>query len=64
MQTPGQSKALPLDVDGEVASNAPIALKAGETLQRVVVHDLKEEGTHLLGVTVTYVENDKLRTFR
>lgn len=64
MQTPSQPKGVALDLDGEAESHAPISLSSGETLQRIVVHDLREEGNHLLGVTVTYVENDKLRTFR
>lgn len=64
MKTPGPGPAhrLPL------ASGAPADLAAGETLQRVVSFDLKEEGNHVLAVTVSYYEasetSGRTRTFR
>ncbi|KAK1481363.1 hypothetical protein CCUS01_04475 [Colletotrichum cuscutae] len=43
-------------------------LEAGDTLQRIVNFDLKEEGNHVLAVTVSYYEatetSGKTRTFR
>ncbi|KZF25737.1 hypothetical protein L228DRAFT_244631 [Xylona heveae TC161] len=54
MQTPSQT--VPLDlVAGEEASKGP-SLEPGNSLQRIVRFDLKEEGTHVLAVTVTYTE--------
>jgi hypothetical protein len=45
-----------------------IDLQPGQSLQKVVNFDLKEEGSHVLAVTVTYSENTatsgKVRTFR
>ncbi|CAK7233954.1 hypothetical protein SBRCBS47491_008785 [Sporothrix bragantina] len=45
-----------------------VDLKAGETLQNVVRFDLKEEGNHVLAVTVSYYEatetSGRTRTFR
>jgi len=45
-----------------------IDLKAGETLQRIVSFDLKEEGNHILAVTVSYYEatetSGRTRSFR
>jgi len=65
MITPSQPKGMPMEV-GEVdaSSIAPSTLQPGETLQRIVRHDLKEDGNHTLVVTVTYLEDGNLRTFR
>ena len=50
------------------ASTSGIDLEVGETLQRVVRFDLKEEGNHVLVVTVSYYEatetSGRTRTFR
>jgi len=64
IQTPSRPKATPLDMVNESSTNAPSTLEAGGTLQRIVRYDLKEEGNHMLAVTVTYLEDGKLRTFR
>lgn len=58
--------------DGEkrtpAAAAAGVDLDPGQTLQRVVSFDLKDEGTHVLGVTVSYYEatatSGRARTFR
>ncbi|KAG8405368.1 hypothetical protein J3458_022028 [Metarhizium acridum] len=64
MKTPGPGPAHKLPL----ASGAPADLAAGETLQRVVSFDLKEEGNHVLAVTVSYYEasetSGRTRTFR
>lgn len=75
MKTPGQGKAQRLelgpasttttaDADGVVVAN----LAPGGTLQKVVSFDLKEEGNHVLAVTVSYYEatdtSGRTRTFR
>ncbi|EGX88804.1 DUF974 domain-containing protein [Cordyceps militaris CM01] len=57
----------PLPAD-EGASGAGADLAPGATLQRVVSFDLKEEGNHVLAVTVSYSESTetsgRTRTFR
>ncbi|KAJ6441983.1 hypothetical protein O9K51_05534 [Purpureocillium lavendulum] len=81
MKTPGLGAAHKLDLgpsppggeDGgdATAAAAPAAgvdLEAGGTLQKVVSFDLKEEGNHVLAVTVSYYEatetSGRTRTFR
>lgn len=73
MQTPSNPTGSPLDLAGtdvelEAASPAP-----GESLQRILRFELKEEGNHVLAVTVTYTETalgegkasgGRVRTFR
>lgn len=67
MKTPGVGKAQPLTL---LPSGQPEAadLKSGETLQKIVSIDLKEEGNHVLAVTVSYYEasetSGRTRTFR
>jgi len=59
-------------VDGEgekaVEITNGVDLEPGKSLQKVVNFDLKEEGSHVLAVTVTYSETTatrgKIRTFR
>lgn len=51
LQAPSGTIALSLS-----GQDAPTALPPGATLQRVVRHDLKEDGQHVLAVTVTYHE--------
>jgi trafficking protein particle complex subunit 13 len=85
MQTPSQT--IPLDLtstitkpsDEDIATTVPtrsstsssVTLVPAHSLQRIVRHDLKEEGNHVLAVTVTYTEPMKpgggvgrIRTFR
>ncbi|KAI8963386.1 hypothetical protein F5Y11DRAFT_150553 [Daldinia sp. FL1419] len=80
MKTPGSSTALKLPLigaDGVVDEADPndkrghprgIDLEPGDTLQRIVNFDLKEEGNHVLAVTVSYYEatetSGRTRTFR
>lgn len=61
ISTPAHPQPVPIDL-GEVqqATN----LESGHTLQRIVKYDLREEGTHVLAVTITYLEDGNLRTFR
>ena len=66
MQTPSQVVQLPLSLDdGEVVENG---LKPGESVQRIVRFDLREEGNHVLAVTVSYSEtaasSGRVRSFR
>jgi hypothetical protein len=74
MKTPASATAtkLELGADGEAeaaegAVNG-VDLEAGQTLQKVVNFDLKEEGNHVLAVTVSYYEatetSGRTRTFR
>ncbi|KAH0544649.1 hypothetical protein FGG08_001154 [Glutinoglossum americanum] len=55
------SLTVPLDLATAVSVDADStelgsSLEPGESLQRIVRHDLKEEGNHVLAVTVTYIE--------
>lgn len=74
MQTPSNPTGSPLDLtgaDGELDDTVSPA--PGESLQRVLKFELKEEGNHVLAVTVTYTETvlgegkasgGRVRTFR
>lgn len=57
----------PLPFDNDDAQ-AGVDLDPGQTLQRIVDFELKEEGNHVLGVTVSYYEatetSGRTRTFR
>ncbi|KAM0321742.1 hypothetical protein ACHAQA_009981 [Verticillium albo-atrum] len=70
MKTPGAQGAVQkLTLTGAAGAGAGAAdLAAGETLQRVVGFDLKDEGNHVLAVTVSYYEatetSGRTRTFR
>ncbi|KAI2632406.1 hypothetical protein GGR54DRAFT_627748 [Hypoxylon sp. NC1633] len=78
MKTPGSGAVLKLPLlgaDGGSDSSAAIEggakgtdLEPGQTLQRIVNFDLKEEGNHVLAVTVSYYEatetSGRTRTFR
>ncbi|OAA36775.1 hypothetical protein BBO_08054 [Beauveria brongniartii RCEF 3172] len=77
MKTPGQAKAQSLELgpapSQETAAAAAAAaastdLAPGGTLQKIVSFDLKEEGNHVLAVTVSYYEaaetSGRTRTFR
>ncbi|KAF4637331.1 hypothetical protein G7Y89_g748 [Cudoniella acicularis] len=54
--------------DSEKKHHHGVDLEPGTSLQKVVNFDLKEEGSHVLAVTVTYTEttptSGKVRTFR
>ncbi|TEA19601.1 Trafficking protein particle complex subunit 13 [Colletotrichum sidae] len=72
MKTPGANAVQKLDLSpssgDDEASGKGTDLDPGETLQRIVNFDLKEEGNHVLAVTVSYYEatetSGKTRTFR
>ncbi|KGQ03632.1 hypothetical protein BBAD15_g11141 [Beauveria bassiana D1-5] len=73
MKTPGQAKAQSLELgpalsSQEYAAGAATDLAPGGTLQKIVSFDLKEEGNHVLAVTVSYYEaaetSGRTRTFR
>ncbi|PHH93198.1 hypothetical protein CDD83_10747 [Cordyceps sp. RAO-2017] len=67
MKTPGAGAAHELELT-PAREPAGTDLDAGGTLQRVVSFDLKEEGNHVLAVTVSYYEaaetSGRTRTFR
>jgi hypothetical protein len=56
------------DEDDERRYDSGVDLEPGRSLQRIVGFELKEEGSHVLAVTVTYHESTttsgKVRTFR
>ncbi|EJP69143.1 DUF974 domain-containing protein [Beauveria bassiana ARSEF 2860] len=78
MKTPGQTKAQSLELGPAPSSQESAAVGAaaaaatdlapGGTLQKIVSFDLKEEGNHVLAVTVSYYEaaetSGRTRTFR
>lgn len=72
MKTPTSGAAIKLDLGpesvGDAGRGVGVDLEAGETLQKVVNFDLKEEGNHVLAVTVSYYEatdtSGRTRTFR
>lgn len=66
MKTPGMGAVQRLELGP--SGNPEADLEAGGTLQRLVSFDLKEEGNHVLAVTVSYYEasetSGRTRTFR
>ncbi|ORY63995.1 uncharacterized protein BCR38DRAFT_433653 [Pseudomassariella vexata] len=68
MKTPGSAVVQKLDLGPGVDDGKGIDLEAGKTLQKIVNFDLKEEGNHVLAVTVSYYEatetSGRSRTFR
>ena len=74
MKTPGSGTTVKLDLVGAAAAAAADSesgaadLQPGETLQRIINFDLKEEGNHVLAVTASYYEatetSGRTRTFR
>lgn len=71
MKTPGPGATahkIPLGPPLPHAHEEGVDLAPGETLQRLVNFDLKEEGNHVLAVTVSYYEatetSGRTRTFR
>ncbi|KAL4809115.1 hypothetical protein BDV18DRAFT_133976 [Aspergillus unguis] len=71
MQTPSQVSSLDLEPGDEKAKDG---LQKGQSLQKIVRFDLKEEGNHILAVSVSYTEtiigsdsqaaSGRVRTFR
>jgi hypothetical protein len=55
MQTPSQSIVLDIVPTDDSASKSGIA--AGESLQKIVHFELREEGAHVLAVSISYYEN-------
>jgi hypothetical protein len=78
MKTPNSTAVTKLDLSPDTTDTTTPAdehgkaggvdLEPGRTLQRIVNFDLKEEGNHVLGVTVSYYEatdtSGRTRTFR
>ena len=76
MKIPSSGTPVQLSLDPSSASEkgekqknvGGVDLSPGESLQKVVNFDLKEEGSHVLAVTVTYSEttatSGRVRTFR
>ncbi|KAJ5712808.1 hypothetical protein N7493_009276 [Penicillium malachiteum] len=72
MQTPSSVASLELEPSNDSAQSD--GLQIGESLQKIVRYDLKEEGNHILAVSVSYSENrigqdsqaasGRVRTFR
>lgn len=67
MKTPATGAVTKLELTPPSADGG-IDLQPGQTLQRIVNFDLKDEGNHVLGVTVSYYEatetSGRTRTFR
>ncbi|KAG0652029.1 Pre-mRNA splicing factor khdc4 [Hyphodiscus hymeniophilus] len=71
MKIPSSGTPIPLPIGPDAATQEReqgVDLEPGHSLQRVVNFDLKEEGNHILAVTVTYTEttptSGRVRTFR
>ncbi|KAH7379993.1 hypothetical protein BKA66DRAFT_131161 [Pyrenochaeta sp. MPI-SDFR-AT-0127] len=74
MQTPSNPTGSPLDLTSSQEEGASLASPGpAESLQRILRFELKEEGNHVLAVTVTYTEtmlgegkaaSGRVRTFR
>ena len=56
LQTPSNQSGVTLDLSGAGGEHGSGDIKPGATLQRTLRHELKEEGQHVLVVTVTYTE--------
>ncbi|KAK2753909.1 hypothetical protein FQN54_007268 [Arachnomyces sp. PD_36] len=56
MQTPSQSVPLNLSPPGDGVGPQSDGLGEGESIQKIVRFDLKEEGNHVLAVNVSYTE--------
>ncbi|KAF2142534.1 uncharacterized protein K452DRAFT_358297 [Aplosporella prunicola CBS 121167] len=75
MQTPSQPDGVPLQLspDDQNQDRQP-GLESGQSLQKIIAFELKEEGSHTLAVTVSYTETQlagegraaggRARTFR
>lgn len=55
IQTPSQT--VPLDISPSGQEAEQLGLTPGQTLQKFVRYDLREEGSHVLAVSLTYSEN-------
>lgn len=74
MQTPSNPAGSSLDLTGSLEDvKETVSPGPGESLQRILRFELKEEGNHVLAVTVTYTEtvlgegraaSGRVRTFR
>jgi hypothetical protein len=74
MQTPSNPAGSPLELAGsQEDGDTGVSPKPGKSLQRILRFELKEEGNHVLAVTVTYTEtalgegkaaSGRVRTFR
>ncbi|KAH7094765.1 hypothetical protein FB567DRAFT_12819 [Paraphoma chrysanthemicola] len=74
MQTPSNPAGSPLDLAGSAEDDEDATSPGpGQSLQRILRFELKEEGNHVLAVTVTYTEtaigegkaaSGRVRTFR
>jgi hypothetical protein len=75
MQTPSTPAGAPLELAGPEGDEAQGSPGPGESLQKILKFELKEEGNHVLAVTVTYTETvlagdgkaasgGRVRTFR
>ncbi|KAF2833946.1 hypothetical protein CC86DRAFT_415985 [Ophiobolus disseminans] len=75
MQTPSNPTGSPLELSGSLQDGGEdtVSPAPGESLQRILRFELKEEGNHVLAVTVTYTEtaigegkaaSGRVRTFR
>lgn len=68
MKMPGSGPAQKLDLGPGVDDGKGTDLEPSNTLQKIVNFDLKEEGNHVLAVTVSYYEatetSGRTRTFR
>lgn len=72
MQTPSQVASLSLEPVDDTAQTD--GLQKGQSLQKIVRFDLKEEGNHILAVSISYTEtligsdsqaaSGRVRTFR
>lgn len=56
LQTPSKQDGLVLELERSGDEAEDEDLKPGSTLQRTLRHELKEEGAHVLSVTVSYTE--------
>ncbi|KAF2467077.1 uncharacterized protein BDR25DRAFT_235833 [Lindgomyces ingoldianus] len=75
MQTPSTPNGFPLELAGpEGEDETQASPSPGQSLQKILTFELKEEGNHVLAVTVTYTEttlagegkaaSGRVRTFR
>jgi trafficking protein particle complex subunit 13 len=57
LQTPSNQEGITLELANAAEENDELGeIQPGATLQRIVKHELKEEGPHVLAATVTYTE--------
>ena len=60
MQTPSQVVQLPLVPEHDGALNS--GMRTGDSLQKIILFDLREEGNHVLAVSVSYSETNMSKT--